>query len=270
MMNGKIQKAIDDAASSARVVKLLVSYASMLEDELNQRKAGAVCLDLATLAIESNQPRAVTIRVAIEPDSDIEDPTTNEQAWSVASFSRKHKSFKDRASFIGVGWTSKLRHGTAFLLRYTEHGPPCDWSIVDGNDIDTADGILYYEGNPSDLPAGNEARRVDAANFTKLYTDWCNGYGVGYRIEIIDDTGDAVDEDSCWGFYDSDADYFRDEVAGMLRLCAQKYPTADVEYTGEAASYHAADIGRKLAVLRAADEEARAKTETAQESADTP
>lgn len=159
------------------------------------------------------------IRVKIEHDSDTESPLGWSE-WKLYSFSRKHANFRHPDEIkeqYGFGLQSKLRHNTAFILGYYEHGG-CQWWISgeqqqcpwDGRN--TA-GILLWMGKPRDCGKDAETRKKHARNTLEEYTDWCNGNCYWWEVEsvkVADDwDGDAEDDiakndweevDSCGGY----------------------------------------------------------------------
>ncbi len=190
------------------------------------------------------------ILVKLNQDPDLEDPSTFGQAWQVASFQHNHKSWENHDLWLdydkrpaNIGVRRKLTTGTAFRLCYSEHGN-CSWNL----DEDGTGGVLHYPGPASDLPAGYEARCKDAQRFLRAYTDWCNGFGVGYSVALVDgdldESGEPVgegveiDEDSCWGFYQSDMEYVCGEVAAAIKAIHDK---------------HAPDFARGLPLVFAGD-----------------
>lgn len=192
------------------------------------------------------------IRVSIDNDCDIQNPSQGagfyDCTWTPISFSRKHSNYEDPSKYLriigksngygvyvkpaSIALRSKLRAGTAFLLDYYEHGagkwsihgsgPQCQW--------DTAQyaGILLWQNKPKDMGAKTHAERaLDAINFLEIYNDWCNGYGHGYTIDLIEETEDSIDLtglDSCWGFYDSDIAHTINEIIASLNTLTKQYP----------------------------------------------
>lgn len=250
-MDKRIEAAIKDA-SPARAVAILTCYANSLEaaghDVACAHKAGAEWLDRHGLAVQracdEARPAVCTIRIIVDTDNDIGNPAEDDCAWKVASFSRRHTAYQDPGRWFepdgqpaNVGIRRKLDAGTAFRLAYYEHGL-CRWSLSGEGprcNFDTVDcaGVVYYDGDPKDLPAGYEAREKDARAFLERYTDWCNGAGIGYCIELIDDLNDVIVSESCWGFYDSDADYMCGEIASSVLALTKEHPAAIVDYGGE-------------------------------------
>ena len=168
--------------------------------------------------------------VKILTDHDIMNPSTEwDCTWKVYSFSNRHRSFQHPDKFDNIGIRRKLQVGTAFMLDYFEHsgciwslsgaGPQCRW------DTTRNAGIMLFE-NPKDMGAKTyEDRAKDAKNFLEIYTDWANGYGHGYSIET--EEGEIID--SCFGFYDSEADHTVSEIISQLEHLRQSDPDLEVE-----------------------------------------
>lgn len=178
-------------------------------------------------------------------DEDGEDPLTWDD-WEMWSFSRRHASFKHPDEFDlsdpeNFGLRSKLRAGTAFWLRYYEHGR-CEWALAgEGSpgsgcpwDSVSRAGILIWNGRPGDLGPSPEARRERARNLLEVYTAWANGDVYGYSVmESCGECGRSADvEDSCGGFYGTDAstEYMIDQA-----LKSAGVPFEQVRWEGDAA-----------------------------------
>ena len=262
-MDKRIEEAIA-SVSQARAVAILTRYASSLEDHARDfahaHKAGVEWADYAELcalgALEANKPIIKAIRVVVETDGDIENPAEY-GGWKVASFNRRHIAYQDPDRWFDGGEPidgAAFDEGRAFKLAYYEHGL-CQWSLSGEGPrcrFDTVDcaGVLYYDGADDGLPDGYEAREKAARAFLIPYTDWCNGAGRGYRIELIDDMGDNSREaDSRCGFYNSDADFMCDQIAANVRLLAKEHPGAAVEYDGELGADYRYKIGNRVAIL---------------------
>ena len=215
------------------------------------------------------------LRVKLSIDNDLRNPTEDDCQWQVASFQRGHVNTRSREDFTGIGWRRKLAVGTAFLLHYQEHGS-CRWSLFDGTyeDLSDADGIAWFE-RPSDMGAKDYAgRERDCRTFLACYTDWCNGDGLGWHVDVIDGdldndgepvgTGIEVESDSCWGYFASDSAYFCAEVAATVRHFQAKWAT-EVGYTlplifeGDA-DYLRADVETALLAYDAVKETATCAT----------
>ena len=265
-MDKRIEKAIE-SVSPARAVAILTNYANSLEDHArafaHAHKAGVEWADYAELcalgALEANKPIIKAIRVVVETDNDIENPAEY-GGWKVASFNRRHIAYQDPDRWFEGGEPidgAAFDEGRAFKLAYYEHGL-CQWSLSGEGPrcrFDTVDcaGVLYYDGADDGLPDGYEAREKAARAFLVVYTDWCNGAGLGYRIELIDDMGDAKEADSCWGFYDSDADHMCGEIASAVLALLKEHPGATVEYGGELGSDYRHKIGDAMMATKCAE-----------------
>ena len=164
--------------------------------------------------------------ISLFHDPDIEDPSENDGAWTVYSFSRRHRAFADPERFFPngrptIGLRRKLNRGLAFVLTYSEHGP-CQWTRGnwpdDGpvrNQWDTVRfaGLLVWEKPPGAMGARTpEARGEDADHFLEVYTAWCNGEGYGYRVEDEDEDGNRTEIESVFGFYGTDLEYMASEI----------------------------------------------------------
>ena len=168
--------------------------------------------------------------VTLLHDSDLENPSDFEGAWTLYSFGRRHVNHRDPEDFFPNGKPSlairrKLAVGTAFVLSYYEHSG-CAWSLRGQgtqcrfDSVDVA-GILVWEHNPKDMGAGTlEARAADAEGFLKTYNAWANGDGYGYQVEevITQPCGhtEVKDVDSCFGFYGLDLEYMAERVRAAV------------------------------------------------------
>lgn len=169
--------------------------------------------------------------IGLHTDDSADDPSDFEGAWKLYSFNRRHRSFKDPASFTNdngktlPGLRSKLRVGLAFVLDYYEHGA-CQWSRTSNGpecQFDTAHraGLLVWERKPKEIGAKTlEARAVDADAFLATYNAWCNGEVYGYSVdeEVTLSCGHTERRpgDSCFGFYGNDLKYMGDEIRAAL------------------------------------------------------
>ena len=177
-------------------------------------------------------------RIKILPDYDLEDPTQFDGSWTLYAFSNRMNHSADPESvgfeigenghYPSIGLRRKLAVGTAFMVSYFEHGN-CKWGLAGSMDrmfgfwwggVANA-GLLVWEHPVSDMGAKTYQDRAKDASITlDLYTDYCNGNGYGYVIEdpAVDEDGFIESDDSCFGFYGSDAvgmaDYIASAVAG--------------------------------------------------------
>ncbi len=195
--------------------------------------------------------------VKVRSDEDIANPAEFDHNWRVVSFNSRHYNYEDPEKYLtlrgtkdgpfdgryvdakDIGLRSKLRAGTAFILSYFEHssckwslrgeGPQCRWDNTE------VAGLLLWDHAPGDMGAKTyEDRAKDARGFLENYTDWCNGWGMGYEILIVEEDEDGEetetgDLDSCWGFYNSDSEYMVNEIVGNIKHYEKKHGTIKVE-----------------------------------------
>ena len=137
--------------------------------------------------------------------------------WKLVSFNKRHIGFEDPYQYIlppdeygdpvpaNIGIRRKLECGTAFILSYYEHGL-CHWGLQGETmqcRFDTARiaGILFWTGDPKELPKTYKERQEWARDFLQEYTYWCNGEC--FYFEFDDLEGNFID--GCDGFYGSEA-----------------------------------------------------------------
>jgi len=208
------------------------------------------------------------IRVSIDTDSMIENPTEYD-GWKVYSFNRRHVNFTHPTD-CGFKWDKatsryvptvalqrKLKVGRAFILSYYEHGP-CRWDIsgtyqYPDSEWDSSSfaGVLVWEQPAADLgPRSYENRKKDATGLLKIYTDWCNGWGLKYTIEKVTFDGeeeiDSEDLDSCCGFYHSDLEHMKQTISQNLDTWGFRFQTSDIEVTGDAGVHTILDCGKTI------------------------
>jgi hypothetical protein len=181
----------------------------------------------------------MTIRIRIENDPDLENPTEWDGQWTVYSFGRRHLSYKDpeelglslergedgKPKVLNPGLRRKLEVGLAFFLSYYEHGgsvwsligegPQCRWDTV------SLAGLLVWEHPPKELGAkSREDRAKDARRFLETYNAWSNGDGMGYVVEDVVECDRHEQHyehlDSCWGFYGNDRDHLFDSILAAI------------------------------------------------------
>lgn len=148
--------------------------------------------------------------LTIEPDTDTENPLTScDGMWTVYTWQHKRYSLlsdTDRDTFFPQSETTgkyaptlairnKLRAGTAFLIKYREHGLS-RYSLWHG-DLRGSDGIIVWENPVGEMGAKTpEDREEDAALCLETYTEWANGSCFWYSL-VDADTDEQVD--SCGG-----------------------------------------------------------------------
>lgn len=184
------------------------------------------------------------IIVTLMHDEGSDEPEDN--GWKLYSFSRRHRSYKNPDSFFPptIGFRSKLRAGTAFVLSYFEHSN-CKWSLKNEGPQDPWDsvgvaGVLVWEGQPvKDLPKTYAERQNWARQFLETYTCWCNGevygYGVSEVVTLPCGHTETRDLDSCFGFYGNDVKYMVEQA------CEHLEPGDEITLEGSASGI--ADVG---------------------------
>lgn len=194
--------------------------------------------------------RKLTITIGYDQDTD--NPTQNDGAWKLYSFSTRHVNFKHPDHFftenrkLKTKYSNKVRVGLAFLLGYHEHGncqwalsgeqQPCQWDSVN------VAGILIWEEPASNMGAKTkEDRAKDARSFLEEYTNWCNGECYYYSIE--DENGN--DCGGCGGLIGADT---------LFDCMSEDIETGDVwEFKGECkdvASYYEKKLHEMASELR--------------------
>ena len=178
--------------------------------------------------------------VSVMHDDSPEDPIGDGYAnGKMHSFSTRHGTFLDLEKHgcyaaedvpetlnelfgpCGEGWMA---------LSYYEHGQ-CSWFPCGDQPIGVEfqwDGVrlagvwemdkdvLDNLGDPKSEGFAERAYKY-CKGVCDMYTDWCNGNVYGYSVIVIDERGDQVADDSCWGYYGSDEDYMHDEIKGVLK-----------------------------------------------------
>lgn len=172
-------------------------------------------------------PDADTLNVFIEHDPDVDSPMDDDGQWTLHSFGRRHKSYRDPET-LGLSpqlgddglptvddadLRAKLDSGLAFFCSYYEHGL-CRWSLIGEGprcpwDSIRVAGLLVWDHAEADMGAKtHEDRARDARVFLETYTAWCNGETYWYRVE--DAAGNVVD--SCGGFVGPDVTYMIESI----------------------------------------------------------
>jgi len=208
--------------------------------------------------------RKLVVRVQL--DEDVESPMDQDGQWTLYSFSRKHKTYRDpeslglgeleangRPRILSLGLRRKLEVGLAHFVAYFEHGS-CRWSLTNDPtrpncrwDSVSVAGLLVWENKPEDMGARTyEDRAKDAASFLETFTSWCNEDCYYYTIE--DEAGEVVG--SCGGYIGPDLGYLFDDAFGELDEEQRKLP---VEFPGDeqSAVHHAWEDAAKRAAEHA-------------------
>ena len=150
------------------------------------------------------------MKIHVYHDDDVDNPL-DYCGWTLHDFNRRGGN-ADPNKFLRVdrhgelrgvdlGWYSKLRHGTAFVLSCYQHSAvqwglqgetwQCPW------DTSNVAGILVCD-DPKEWP-NREARERAARAVLAEYTRWCNGDCWWYELEV-----DGVEVDCCGGFIGTD------------------------------------------------------------------
>jgi hypothetical protein len=211
-----------------------------------------------------NLPAGVPVRlnVRLENDADTDNPTDGDLCWTIHSFNRRHRNYKNPNEIFppNAGLRKKLKAGTAFILSCYEHGG-ISWMLKDSPewgstpdkqwDGTSVAGIMLFEHCAREMGAKDyEGRQEDAKSALDEYNDWVNGRCFYYSIE---DNSGKVD-DSCGGFIGTK--WFAESVAEVLAGVLEEYPTIErISVSGEAADLiNHKDIlpkGSKVVVVKA-------------------
>lgn len=160
---------------------------------------------IKTMEIKENGKTAI---IKILHDDSPENPlTAMDGIGLIYSRSKRHSNFNADA----IDKIKKTRKYYV-LLDYFEHsgcvwsvsgeGPQCQWDSVRFAGIWVPDRCLLNEVQKIKLgPDRFVKMREWARQACETYTQWCNGEVYGYSVRVMDETGEEISRDSCWGMY---------------------------------------------------------------------
>lgn len=200
------------------------------------------------------------MKIHVSHDDDVENPLDC-CGWTLHDFSRRRGN-ADPNDFLRVdrhgdlrgvdlGWDSKLRHGTAFVLSCYQHGD-VQWGLQGETwqcrwDTCNVAGILVCD-DPKEWP-NREARERAARSALDAYTSWCNGDCWYFSIEV---DGELVD--GCVGYIGTE--WMMEEIlnAVMHEGLDPVDDFDDLEFDSDdvATAFYSAAIRRRAELAKAA------------------
>ena len=121
--------------------------------------------------------------VGLYHDMDLENPTDNDSNWRIISFL---EGAPDQVMSDAI--KKKVERGDAWMLSYTPNkgGGDCLWTLSAKTDQWVeADAVLFWTGVIEELAPSRQEREDSARALLKEYTDWCNGTGYSYKVEVL-------------------------------------------------------------------------------------
>ena len=182
---------------------------------------------LATL-LDTEEKKIAFVEVFYDQGSECPNEWGNEQLYS---FNRDHTNYIDLEEFLED--SEKYPLDRTVFLQYTEHGPPCEWSVMNDQPVDNFHDVRFGGAIVFTEDHGIDDLTQAAENYCETYTAWCNGevYCLLAKVYdiVTDSNGNVIKDENHYamnytaivdeivgGYFDYDT-YLLSELRSMIQ-----------------------------------------------------